>query len=161
MDASLQQLFRFYGNKYYDGDPYKPQIGDIHISYDIIKPMEVSVIGKQNNNIIETYDTNNGSIELLEGRRVRAKTMFSDEEWKNTGWTCLRRLGGLLMMIFGLAIIIQPIKILAPIFPFIAILLPNPIDEADPITIKLSLVLSFLTVVLAWIFYRLTLPPLS
>lgn len=159
MDASLRQLFEFHGNKYYDGyydgDPYNPHIGDIHISYDIIKPMEVSVIGKQNNNIIETYYTKNGSIKLLKGRRVRAKTMFSDAEWKNTLWTCLRRLGGLLMMIIGLTIIIQPIKLLAPIFPFIAIILPNPIDESDPITIKVSLVLSFLTMVLAWIFYRI------
>ena len=145
IDASLRQLFEFHGNKYYDRDAYKPQIGDISISYDIIKPMEVSVIGKQNNNIIESYDTNNGSIELLRERRVRAKTMLSDEEWKNTLWTCFRRFLGLLMMLLGLGIISQLIGGSAS----------QSGDEVDPIILKRSLILSFLTIVLAWIFYRI------
>ena len=65
MEGGIKKFFKLNGNEYFYGDPVNPQIGAMRIKYSIIEPSEVSVIGKQNNNSVETYYTKNGDIKLL------------------------------------------------------------------------------------------------
>lgn len=67
---------------YFDGNPLNPQIGDIRIGYQIIKPTQISAIGIQNFNTIEgpvrykNYDVsiiNSGNISLSDMLRSVVK----------------------------------------------------------------------------------------
>lgn len=78
MDSRLKKSFKLYGDTYFYGNPENPQIGSLRISYQIIKPSEISVVGKQENNIIQTYYTKNGDINLLADGNISADGMFTD-----------------------------------------------------------------------------------
>ena len=151
MDKRLQQYFRLNGNEYFYGDPANPQIGAIKIQYSIIKPLEVSVIGKQNNNTIETYYTKNGKMKLLQTGVVGAESMFSSAESENTTITWLIRLGAFLAMWIGLAMLFGPITTLSSVVPMMGSIIGAGIAI---ITGIICIVLSFITMALAWIFFR-------
>ena len=151
MSSHLKKYFKLNGNEYFYGNPEDPQIGSIRIRYSIIQPTEVSVIGKQNNNIIEPYYTKNGDIKLLDLGNVGATTMFSSAESENTMNTWLCRLAAFLLMWTGLAMTLGPIKTLGSIVPLIGNILDGGIKV---ITGIVAIILSFTTMALAWIFFR-------
>jgi hypothetical protein len=151
MDSRLKPLFTLVGNKYFYGDANNPQIGALRISYGIIKPTEISVIGKQDNNTIQIYYTKRGDINLLEMGNVSAESMFSHAKSENTLITWLVRLGAFILMWAGLAMILTPIRVLGDVVPFIGNVLGAGIGLLSGI---ISLVLSFSTMAIAWIFYR-------
>jgi hypothetical protein len=151
MDSRLKQSFALSGNTYFYGDPANPQIGAIRISYGIIKPTDISVVGKQDNNTIQTYYTKNGDISLLEMGNVGAESMFASAESENTLITWLVRLGAFVLMWIGLAMVFGPIKVLGDVVPFIGSILGAGIGLVAGMV---SLVLSFVTMAIAWIVYR-------
>ena len=151
MDPRLQQSFELSGNQYFYGDPSNPQIGAMRVSYSIIRPMEVTVVGQQNNDDIETYFTENGSIELLEEGRLSAENMFSVAESDNARWTWILRFGGFFMMWLGLAIMLHPLKVLGDVVPIIGTLAGMGISI---LTGLVALILSLITMAIAWIFFR-------
>ncbi|MFZ4761910.1 MAG: TMEM43 family protein [Alphaproteobacteria bacterium] len=151
MDSRFKQSFALNGNTYFYGDSANPQIGAIRISYGIIKPTDISVVGKQDSNTIQTYYTKNGEISLLEMGNIGAESMFASAESENTLITCLVRLGAFVLMWVGLAMILGPISVLGDVVPFIGSLLGAGIGL---VTGVVSLVLSFTTIAIAWIVYR-------
>ncbi|MEM7616879.1 MAG: TMEM43 family protein [Pseudomonadota bacterium] len=151
MDEMLQQSFKLNGNEYFYGNPNNPEIGATRITYNVVKPLDVSVIGKQNKSLIDTYFTNNGNIEILENGRVSAEKMFSSAESENNLATWVMRLIGLVMMWTGLAMVFAPIKVLGDVVPLFGTILGAGIGIVAGV---ISLVLSFVTIALAWLFYR-------
>lgn len=151
MDRRLKKSFILSGNEYFKGDPANPQIGAIRIHFGIIKPTELSIVGKQDNDSIQTYNTKNGSIHLLEMGSVDAVSMFSSAESENTLIAWLIRLGAFLLMWIGLAMVFSPIKVLGDVVPFLGSILGAGIGFVAGVV---SLVLSFITIALAWIVFR-------
>jgi len=151
MSDQLKGYFKLYGTDYYYGDPANPQIGAFHVHYNIIRPMILSVIGKQNNASLEPYSTRNGSIQLLEAGTVGADDMFSDAKTSNSFITWLVRFGGFFLMWLGARLVFGPIAALGDVVPFIGNLLGAGIGLITGIA---SLVLSTITIAIAWIFYR-------
>ena len=151
MNEQLKPYFKLNGNYYFYGDIANPQIGALRIAYKIIRPTNVSVIGKQNNGVIEPYYTKNGDIALLEMGNVVADSMFADEEDKNMMMTWLIRLGGFILMWIGSSMIFKPISVLADVLPFLGSIAGAGIGL---ITGIISLVLSFITIAIAWLFCR-------
>jgi hypothetical protein len=151
MNSSLKQSFVLSGNSYFYGDASNPQVGAVRISYEIIKPTDISVIGKQDNNIIQTYYTKNGNINLLEMGNVDAESMFTLAESENTLMTWLVRLGAFVLMWSGLQMVFAPISVLGDIVPLIGSLLGAGTSLVAGI---ISLVLSLVTMAIAWIVFR-------
>lgn len=151
MDESVASFFTLSGNQYMHGDSAKPAIGAMRVSYQIITPLEVSVIGKQDEDSIVTYATKNGEISLLEPGRVDAQTMFAAAEDENTLITWLVRVGALIMMWVGMAMVLGPIKTLGDIIPFIGSLLGAGIGLFTGV---IALILSTITMAIAWIVFR-------
>lgn len=152
MHPKLQEVFTVNseGNYFY-GNSNDPQIGSVRISYHIIEPQTISVIGKQNNNMLETYHAKTGEIALLEYGSVGAESMFKSAEQENMLITWLLRGGAILLMWGGLMLIFRPIAIVGDFIPLLGSVMGAGIGI---VTFIISLVLSFITMALAWITYN-------
>jgi hypothetical protein len=188
MDAPLQSTFKLRGGKYVSGDQSNPEIGAVRIHYEVIRPADISVIGKQNGSLIEAYDTTRGgfisgiarttsdgdtnvsgilvsawrsfdasakkkagTIALLEMGAVDAGSMFSDAADENRVSTWLWRLAGFALMSLGLVLVLGPLTTLADFIPLVGLLVGASLGL---IAVLGAFVLSFLTISLAWVFYR-------
>jgi hypothetical protein len=151
MDGGLQQSFQLNGTEYFYGNPSNPEIGSVRIRYKIIKPMDISVVGKQNGNFIEKYITKHGEIVLVEQGIVTAEEMFNTAESENALMTWLIRLGGFVLMWLGLSLILGPLKVFADVIPFMGSIVGAGVGA---VTGLIALALSFTTMALAWLFFR-------
>jgi len=151
-DASdLPTGFEPYGNGYYRGTPQSPQIGDVRVGFEVVEPTTVSVIGKQVEDGIEVARMPKGTIALLDLGRVDADTMFAKALDANAALTWGLRFAGILVMWIGLKLILNPLRVLVDIVPFIGRIVGA---GTSLIAGLIAFSLGFLTIAAAWIFYR-------
>lgn len=151
MEKDLQTALKLHGNEYDSGDPAAPKIGDVRVHFEMIKPEIVSVVGKQDDGKVKRFSTKRGSIELLALGDEDAESMFAQAESENKVLTWLLRLGGILLMWGGLALLLRPIRMLGAVVPFIGALMGAGIGLVSAVV---SLVLGTITIAVAWLFYR-------
>ena len=77
IDNRLKKYIKLNGNKYFYGTPLNPEVGSIRISYDIVKPGNISVIGTQKGDTIHSYTINNEQIKLLNNHILSPEEMIS------------------------------------------------------------------------------------
>ena len=141
------------GTGFYLGNtPTNPQIGDLQISFKVVKPSDVSLVAQQQANSFVAYKTKAGSaVDLLEMGLMDANTMFAIAQKENTIITWMIRIGGFLLMWMGLSMILKPLSVLAAVLP----LLGNLIAMGTGLfAFLLSLPFTLLTIAIAWIVYR-------
>lgn len=108
------------GNTVHIGNTTSPEIGDMRIEFEIVRPSEVSVIAKQSGASFSPYKTEVGkTIELLSVGEVSAEQMFEAEQTKNTILTWVLRFLGFLLIFIGFKMILQPLVVLGDVVPFI------------------------------------------
>lgn len=151
MDGSLRRSFKLNGAEYFHGDPANLQVGALRIRYAVVKPMTVSIVGRQENDTIGTYRTRNGNIMLLTSGTVDSETMFASAESENTVVTWLVRLGGAIMMWLGLVLMLGPLKVLGDVVPLVGSMVGA---GAGLLAGVAAVALSVATIALAWVFYR-------
>ncbi len=151
MDPSLKSSFALAGSSYFKGNPSSPQVGAVRISYQIIRPMSVSAVGKQDGDALQSYTAKNGSINLLETGTVSANDMFAAAESENKLITWLLRLAGFVLMWIGLSLVMGPLSVIGSVIPFVGSILGA---GTGFIAFVLALVLSAITAAIAWIVFR-------
>lgn len=151
MDANLKKAFKLVGNEYFFGNSGNPEIGAVRIKYAITRPANISIIGKQNNGIIESYKTKNGSLQLLQMGPVTAEAMFDSSESANSVMTWVIRFATFLLMWGGLSRILAPIRVMGDVVPFIGRILGAGIGLVTGI---IAAILTLITIALAWLFFR-------
>ncbi|MFZ6015279.1 MAG: TMEM43 family protein [Patescibacteria group bacterium] len=136
----------------YIGDPAKPQIGDVRIKFSIIKPVTVSIVAVQRDNSFIPYQAKAGNaIELLSMGGISADEMFQEAISANHALTWILRVMGILMIFIGLAIMLKPLSVLGSLVPFLG----RAIGMGTGIlAFLLSIVFSFITIAVAWLYYR-------
>lgn len=140
------------GQDVYLGDPSNPQVGDTRISFQAIKPGQISLIAQQKSNTFMPYTTSFGeTIQLLTSGQVSAKQMFETELSHNTILTWIIRLVGFIVMTLGLSLIFKPLSVLGDVVPFIGSILEGGIGIIAGLV---SFALSLITIAVAWFFYR-------
>jgi Transmembrane protein 43 len=140
------------GTIYLGRDPGSPQIGDTRVSFEEVRPMEISLVAGQVNNTFEPYQTKaGGAIELLETGTHSAEAMFQQAQKSNTILTWALRVGGLFLMFIGLQLILGPLSVLADVVPLFGTIVGA---GTGLIAGLIAAVLSFLTIAVAWIVYR-------
>lgn len=146
--------YKISDNYYYKGNSISnPQIGDIRISYSYVPSgTAVSIIGKQNfDNTISEMMTRSGSVYLQYNGLFTLDEMIHKYKQTNMLLTLLYRFVGFLFMFFGLKLLISPIITIASIIPFLS-------ETAEFITSFIlafvALILSLLTIAIAWFAYR-------
>lgn len=150
-NSDLKRSYKLSSGQFYKGDPAMPQVGNVRITFQIVKPHTVSVIGKQNDATIETYVTRTGQIDLLETGHVGAEGMISTAESANAMLTWILRLVGFILMWLGLKMFLAPVKVLSDVVPLFGTIVGAGIGL---VTGLVTFALSFLTIAVAWIFFR-------
>lgn len=153
LPAELKNKLEISSNYYYLGDnPSSPQIGDTRISFEVVKPVKVSIISRQIGNTFEPYQTKAGDvIERLETGEFSADSMFKHAQEENYVWTWILRVVGFILMLIGLNLIFAPFAVFADVIPFIGSLIGGGIFLSS---LFVSLILSSITISIAWIVYR-------
>ena len=130
-----------------------PQIGDVKISFEIVKTDQlVSIISKQSNNTLVPFVGENGStINELAFGEVSANEMFKTALNDNKMLTWVLRLVGLFFCIGGLKLIFNPLVTIGDVVPFIGSILSI---GTGLISTIIGIILSFVTIAIAWFFYR-------
>ncbi len=109
------------GERIYIGeDPSVSQVGDCRITLKAVKPQNVSIIGQQIENTLQPYKAPAGQeVLLLSSGTVSAEQMILDAENENAILTWVLRGVSLVMMIVGIALVLQPLSVLASVLPFL------------------------------------------
>jgi hypothetical protein len=140
------------GGLFLGWNPQSPQLGDLKVSFTVVKPGPVSIVSQQTGNSFQPYQTSVGQpVELLKQGTVPADQMFKAAQSSNATLTWILRLVGFLMMLFGMTTILKPISVMGSVVPAIGSLLGA---GTFLISLLVSVVLSFVTMAVAWIVYR-------
>ncbi len=141
------------GGYYLGANPLEPTIGDVKVKFKVVHPTEVSIVGKQTGSLVGPYQTLQAGydVELLELGRMSDKEMFAAAQSRNSTMTWVLRLIGFGMMFFGLFAIGRPFAVVADFIPFIGSFFRVGIGLFAGL---LAFGLSFITIAIAWIFYR-------
>jgi hypothetical protein len=129
-----------------------PAIGDLRISFSREDIAEASFVGAQKGATIAGYKASNGRELLLSAAgRVTSAEMFDAAQSENTLITWLVRVGGLLGMFIGFALMLSILGIIADVIPFVGSIVSFGTSIIAGI---LTLLLGPLVIAIAWIAYR-------
>lgn len=154
LPADLKHNAKISGNSIYVGhDPKNPIIGDLRITYKVVKSDQpVSIVAQQMGSSFTKYQTEAGNaIALLDTGKVTADKMFADAQAANTMMTWIVRIAGMAMMFFGIMMVFKPLVVVADVVPLVGDMLELGIGLFAGLA---AFGLSFLTISIAWIFYR-------
>lgn len=129
-----------------------PRLGDVRVTYTYVVPHDVSVIAKQKGDTFVAYTAKNGKkLQMLSDGIKEAAEMFADAHQANTIMCWLIRLGGFLLMFFGLQKVFKPFAVLGDVLP----VLGNVVGMGTSIvSFFISLPCALVTIAIAWLFYR-------
>lgn len=140
------------GAFYFGANPKEPKIGDVRVSYEIVKPGTFSILAAQIGETFEPYQTKAGdALSMIDEGTVSAEAMFKSAATANMVATWLWRLGGFLFMAFGFMAIMKPLSVIGSVIPFIGNIIGM---GTGLISFVLAGTISFLVIAIAWIFVR-------
>lgn len=160
LPEELRKQIRTEGNRLYlsndakqpAADPARPEIGDLRVSFELVKPSRVSVLALQTGATFAPWVSGSGThIERLSEGEVSAPDMLGQLERENTMLTWLLRGGGFLCMAFGIGLVFSPLAVMADVVPLLGDLLRMGVGLfAAVVAAGCSLV----TIAIAWLAYR-------
>ena len=153
-DLPYKYEYKIENGVYYQGkDINNPEIGDIKISYSYApSKTKISVIGQQkSDDTIGKYQFKNGNIYVQYNGILTQDEMVQKFKKINGIITNILRLAGFIVMFIGLNLIIKPIITILKFIPFIASIGSF---LSTGIVFLISLILSLLTIAIAWFAYR-------
>ncbi len=153
LPAEVKDKFKVASGKFYQGeDPATPKVGDVRISFQVVNPSTVSLVGVQSGQTFAPYQTATGTtILLVEEGNLTAPQMFKKAQDANTFMTWLIRIGGFFLMFLGIFMLFRPIVVFADVVPLFGTMLGAGIGLFAFLG---AAILSFLTIAIAWVFYR-------
>lgn len=153
LPAAQQGKFQIRNRGFYHGkNPEQPEIGDVRVSFSVVQPGTVSIVAQQTGDTFEEFHAKaGGTIAWLKSGSLTAEQMFAAKESENTLITWLLRVGGFLLMAFGLAVCFSPLAVLADVLPFLGSLMRM---GTGLFALVIAASISLLTIASAWLFYR-------
>ena len=128
------------------------RIGDMRVTFRVIYPHDISVIAKQQGDTFVDYTAKNGKkLSYLHDGIDDAAAMFASARSGNAIITWLVRLGGFLLMFFGLSGVFKPLSVLADVLPILGDIVEIGTGFVAGL---LALVCALVTIAVAWLFYR-------
>lgn len=149
---SIKEEAEISTNQIYIGTPGNPQIGDLKISHRVALPGQVSVLGRVFSGQIGPYRTKqNTTIEILRPGMHTAEDMIEAARAANVFRTWMFRALGFLLFFIGLNTIFKPLATVGVVLPILGRLLSSGLGLVAGL---LSLILTFVVIAIAWLFYR-------
>lgn len=135
-----------------NANPAAPSIGDARISFQIREICPVSVAGRQAMGRIVPYIAKNKSEILLASNGILPPDeLFSQARSANKFLTNLLRIAAFFVMMCGLRAVLDPLKVLSDVVPFLGRILSAGIGL---LSFAGALAVSLVTVAVAWFFFR-------
>ena len=129
----------------------RPEVGDVRISFDIIPPSTISVLGAQSGSQLTAYSRDNNNISYLNYGTLSINDMIKAGEEDNASTTLALRITGTIMMIISFFLILRPIAIMGKPVPLIGSLLSL---GTNLLSLILGLSLSASVIGASWLFYK-------
>jgi len=154
--GALRQKLQSRDNALYlpqqDPDQAEPEVGDLRITFQVVKPTVVSILGRQAKNSFEPFQTSHGTtlFRLAMGQQD-AGAMFEQMAAENTTLTWVLRFVGFFVMLFGIAFCFQPIVTIASFIPFVGEAVQGGVMV---FAAGMAFMLTLTTIALGWITYR-------
>ena len=140
------------GVLYLANDPGNPRIGDIRVTFSVVRADQASVIGQQVGNGFGPYQTRAGDRLLMMVDEARApEAMFQAAQDSNRILTWVLRVVGLLLMAIGFSMIMAPLGVLADVVPIFGSIVRM---GTGFIAFALTFVLGPLVIAIAWFWFR-------
>ncbi len=140
------------GNFYIGQNPSSPQLGDVRISYKVVKPDTVSLVAVQQASTFAPFQAKAGNtILLVESGMHTAADMFKSAEAQNSVLTWILRGAGFFLMFLGIFLMFRPIAVFADVVPLFGTALGAGIGLFAFLG---AAVLSFFTIAVAWVTAR-------
>lgn len=138
---------------YVGRNPESPAVGDLKISYKVVKSdTPISIVAQQQGTTFARYQVPElDAIALLEVGTKGAQEMFAQAQADAAMLCWIMRGVGMAMMFFGMMLFMRPLVVVSDVVPLIGSLLDVGLGLISAI---LAFSLSFLTIAAAWIFYR-------
>ena len=128
------------------------RIGDMRVTFRVVYPHEISLIAKQHGDTFVDYTAKNGKkLNYLEEGVKDAAEMFETARTNNKITTWLVRIGGFLLMFFGLSMVFKPLSVLADVLPILGDIVEMGMGLVAGL---LALICALVTIAIAWLFYR-------
>ena len=154
LPADLRGRAKLSASAIYVGrDANDPAIGDLRITYQVVKSdTPVSIVAQQTGSTFSRYQIPDlDAIALLEVGTVDAKAMFAQAQADAAMLCWILRFLGMAMMFGGLMMVFKPLVVVADVVPLVGNMLELGLGLVCGI---LAFGLSFLTISVAWVFYR-------
>lgn len=138
---------------YFGENPQASRVGDLRVSFQAVQPTTISFIAQQQNDTFSDWSTTSGRTleQRLEIGTLSADQMFEVMKQENTFLTWALRGLGLVLMCVGLLLVLKPISVIADVIPFLGSIVGM---GSAVVALLVSVSLSFITISIAWIFYR-------
>ena len=153
LPEDLREVAKPHGGGFYIGaNPAAPKVGDLKITFEVIRPGKVSLIAKQLGDSFESFHTTvGGEINMLSMGEHSAQNMFADAQSTNSMITWGLRALGFFLMFVGFAAIFGPLSVLADVVPLFGTI----VGMGTSVIAGLSAaVVSLVVIAVAWFFYR-------
>jgi hypothetical protein len=153
LSPELKEKMKVADGRYYMGaDPKVPALGDVRISYQVVKPAAVSLAAVQTGDTFAAYQAKAGdSILLVQTGTHTAAEMFQKAQDENAMMTWILRVVGFIVMFLGIFMVFRPIAVFADVVPLFGTFLGAGIGLFAFLG---AAALSFLTIAIAWVFVR-------
>lgn len=128
------------------------QAGDVRIAMRVRYPTEISVVARQTGDSFRPFKTSvGGSISLLQEGVIPADEMFQTAVDANTFLTWVLRVVGFVLMFIGFKMVLGILSVTADIIPIVGSIVGA---GASFVAFLLALIISFVIIAIAWIFFR-------
>ncbi len=140
------------GRIYIGQNPQEPQVGDYRIGYQVVPAGSASIVGRQAGSGFEPYQTQAGNALLMvESGTVSAQQIFADAMSANTVVTWILRVGGLIFLIVGFAMLMAPLGVIGDVIPFVGSIVRMGTGLVAGV---LGVLVGSVTIAIAWFWYR-------
>ena len=130
----------------------QPRIGDMRVTFSVIMPHEISIVAKQHGDTFVPYVAKTGKkVTLLSDGTKDAAEMVANAQSANTTLCWLIRLGGFLLMYFGLRKVLSPISTVLDVLPILGNIAEVGLGI---VAFAVAAPCALLTIAVAWFFYR-------
>ena len=130
-----------------------PKIGDMKVIFQMVPSgIDYSIIAKQVNTSFEPFITSNDrEIEMITSGIASSDKMFASAHTSNNLLKWILRIVGFGMMFIGLNMVLSPLVVVADVLPILGNIIGM---GAALVAGVISFACSFITISIAWIFYR-------
>ena len=133
-------------------EPAAPEIGDVRVRFDYIPEGVVSVVARQQGNVLAPHATSRGDeLLLVESGAMDAPAMFAAEGSRNSMAAWALRIGGFVIAWVAFGILLKPLVVMADVVPIAGRIAGFGVGL---VSFVLALIVSVLAIGSGWLFYR-------